>query len=304
MNDLQSFVTVAEEKSFTRAATKLGISPSALSHAMRTLEARLGVRLLARTTRSVSTTDAGERLLTTLRPAFEDIATGLSALGALREKPSGNVRITTCKHAASSVLMPVVPAFLDAHPDVRVEIAIDDPLTDIVATRYDAGIRWPDKIEKDMVAVTVGPPIQLAVVGSPAYFAKHPPPKTPRDLQRHRCINYRNPSTGALHSWELERDGRVTHVKVDGQLIGNDGELTLRAAVDGVGLAMYYEDEVAPLVEAGRLMRVLTKWCPPLPGYQLYYPSRRHVPPALAALIAALRKRASPPSNVARVVHT
>ena len=295
LNDLQAFATVADEKSFTRAAIKLGISPSALSHAMKALEARLGVRLLARTTRSVATTEAGERLLRTLRPAFTDIERELAALGSLRDTPSGTIRITTFKHAASSVLMPVLPAFLEAHPDVRVELTIDDGLTDIVANRYDAGIRWPDQVDRDMVAVTVGGPVRLAVVGSPDYLAKHGIPKTPRELVHHRCFNYRNLTSGRIFPWELERDGRTLQVKVDGPLISTDGELGVRAALDGIGLTIYYDDEIASHVDAGRLVRVLTKWCPPYPGYQIYYPSRRLVPPALAALVEALRKPAARP---------
>lgn len=290
LNDLQAFVAVADEKSFTRAAAKLGMSSSALSHAMKGLETRLGLQLLARTTRSVATTVAGERLLATLRPVFRDIDAELTALGTLRDKPSGTVRITAFKHAASSVIMPALPRFFEEYPEVTVEVDIDIGRTDIVAQRFDAGIRWPDQIDKDMVAVTVGRPLKVSVVGAPGYFAKHPPPKTPRDLVRHRCMNYRLGS-GALFPWELERDGRTLHVKVEGPFVFNDGELGLRAAIDGLGLAMFFDDEVTPHVEAGRLVRVLTKWCPPSPGYQMYYPSRRSVTPALAALIATLRAR-------------
>lgn len=289
LNDLQAFVAVADAKSFTRAAAKLGMSPSALSHAMKGLETRLGLPLLARTTRSVSTTVAGERLLATLRPAFRDIDAELAALGTLRDKPSGTVRITTFKHAATSVIMPVLPRFLEEHPEISVEVNIDTGLTDIIAQRYDAGIRWPDRIDKDMIAVTVGAPLKVSVVGAPGYFAKYPPPKTPRDLVHHRCFSYRM-NSGGLHGWEIERNGRTVNVKVDGPFIANDGELGLRAALDGLGLTMYYDDEVEPYVQAGRLVRVLGQWCPSSPGYQLYYP-RRHVTPALAALVAAMRAR-------------
>ncbi len=208
----------------------------------------------------------------------------------MRDRPAGTVRITTFKHAATSVVMPVLPSFLEAHPDVRVELTIDDGLVDIVASRFDAGIRWPDKVDKDMVAVTVGGPVRLAVVGSPAYFAKHPIPKTPGDLARHRCMNYRQPSSGRIFPWEFERDGRTIHAKVDGPLIGSDGELGVRAAIDGIGLAMHHDDDIAHHVDGGRLVRVLTPWCPPYPGYRIYYPSRRHVRPALAALVKALRR--------------
>jgi len=229
--ELQSFVAIAEARSFTRAAHTLGVSPSALSHSMRALEARLGVSLLARTTRSVAPTQAGLRLLATLRPAFEDISNGLKAVGDLRERPSGTVRITTFRHAAKSVLMPVLPCFFAAHPEVRVEIAVDDHLVDIVAAGYDAGIRWADAVDKDMVAVTVGKPTRLAVVGSPAYFGKHPIPRKPRDLLAHRCMTYRLPS-GRIYAIELERNGRIERVKAEGPLIVNDGELALRAALD------------------------------------------------------------------------
>ena len=296
LNDLQAFVAVADARSFTRAAVTLGMSPSALSHALKGLETRLGLQLLARTTRSVAPTVAGERLLATLRPAFRDIDTELTALGTLRDKPSGLVRITTFKHAATSVIMPALPDFFEAYPDVSVEVDIDAGLTDIVAARFDAGIRWPDQVDKDMIAVTVGPPLMVVAVGAPGYFAKHPPPRTPRDLANHRCFSYRL-ATGAIHALELERDGRTFHVKVTGPFIANDGELGLRAALDGIGITMFYEDEVAPLVDAGRLVRVLEKWSPRSPGYQLYYPRRRHPTPALAALIAALRARVSRPSR-------
>ena len=289
LNDLQAFVAVADERSFTRAAAKLGISPSALSHAIKGLETRLGAEVLARTTRSVAPTVAGERLLATLRPALRDIDAELAALGTLRERPSGTVRITTFKHAASSVIMPALPAFLDEHPDVTVEVNLDNGLTDIVAQRFDAGIRWPDRIDKDMIAVTVGRPLKVVAVGSPAYFARHPPPKTPRDLLHHRCFSYRMRS-GAIHPLELERNGRLVHVKTSGPFIVNDGDLGLRAAIDGIGITMFYDDEVAPHVEAGRLVRVLEKWAVSSPGYQLYYP-RRHITPALAALVAAMRAR-------------
>lgn len=289
LNDLAAFVAVADEMSFTRAASKLGISASALSHAMRALETRLGLRLLARTTRSVSTTEAGERLLRTLRPAFEDIGAGLTALGELRDKAAGTVRITTSKHAATSVLWPVLPVFLDAHPDIRVEITVDDDRIDIVASRYDAGIRFGEKVDRDMIAMRVGPDIRAAVVASPAYFAARPAPDTPRDLGRHRCINYRFVTAGGLYAWEFEENGQPFQVRVDGPVILNDGDLLLTAALAGQGIGYLFEDQVAEHVAEGRLIRVLAEWCPPGPGYYLYYPSRRQTPPALAALIEALR---------------
>lgn len=294
LNDLAAFVVVADEMSFTRAASKLGMSPSALSHAMRVLEDRLGLQLLARTTRRVSTTEAGERLLKTLRPAFEDISAELTALGELRDKPAGTVRITTFKHAATSVLLPILPDFLDAHPDIRLEIMIDEGLTDIIESRYDAGIRFGEKVAKDMVAVRVSPDVRAAVVGSPTYFADHPLPNTPQDLAEHRCINYRFATSGGLYLWEFEEAGRSFQVRVEGSLVFNDSDLILAAALTGQGLAYLFEDQITAPVAEGRLIRVLAKWCPPSPGYYLYHPNRRQIPPALAALINALKLRLEP----------
>lgn len=241
LNELHAFVAVADARSFTRAATKLGLSSSALSHAIKALELRHGVQLLARTTRSVAPTVAGDRLLGTLRPALRDIDEGLTALRTLRDKPSGTVRITTFKHAATSVLMPALPEFLARYPDVTVEIDVDVRRTDIVAAKFDAGIRWPDHIDKDMVAVTVGRPLEISIVGAPSYFAKHPAPRTPRDLMKHHCVGYRLPN-GALLPFEIERNGRAVHVKTSGPFIANDGELGLRAALDGLGITMYFTD--------------------------------------------------------------
>ncbi len=289
LNDLTAFVTVADEMSFTRAASKLGMSPSALSHAMKTLEERLGLQLLVRTTRRISTTEAGERLLKTLRPAFEEIDAGLTALNELRDKPAGTVRITTPRHAATSVLLPVLPSFLDAHPDICVEVTIDEGLTDIIESRYDAGIRFGKKVAKDMVAVRVGPDVRTAVVGSPAYFADYPMPNTPQDLAEHRCINYRFATSEGLYAWEFEEKGRPFQARVDGSLVFNDSDLILAAALAGQGIAYLYEDQIAVHVAEGRLIRVLTKWCPPFLGYYLYHANRRQMPPALSALIDALR---------------
>jgi len=280
---------VAEQGSFTRAAAELGMSQSALSHAMKALEERLGVRLLSRTTRSVSTTEAGETLLRSLRPALQDISSGVDAVGALRGKPSGTVRITATKHAASSVVMPVLPRFLASHPDIRVDIIVDDNLTDIVAERIDAGIRFGDIVEKDMIAVRIGPDIRMAVVGAPSYFADHPRPRTPRDLAGHRCINYRLVRSGGLYAWDFEEKGRPFAVRVDGPLVFNSADLIREAVLAGHGLAYVYEDEVTADIKAGRLKRILETWCPTFQGYYLYHPSRRQTPPALAALIAALR---------------
>jgi len=293
LNDLAAFAVVAEEGSFTRAAARLGMSQSALSHAMRGLEARLNVRLLARTTRAVSTTEAGETLLRSLRPALEDIASGLAKVGALGGAPSGTVRLTATRNAINAVLMPVLPAFLAAHPDVRVEAIVDDTLTDIVANRFDAGIRFGNIVEKDMIAVRVGPDMRRAVVGAPSYFAENPPPTTPHDLSAHACIAYRLVKAGGIYAWEFEENGRPLEVRVDGRLVFNDTELMRQAAVTGLGIAYLYEDDALDDIRAGRLVRILVDWCPRLPGYFLYHPSRRQTPPALAALIAALRRRSS-----------
>jgi len=287
--DLTAFAVVAEQGSFTRAAAELGMSQSALSHAMKALEERLGVRLLSRTTRSVSTTEAGETLLRSLRPALEEIASGVDAVGALRGKPSGIVRITATKHAVSSVVMPILPGFLTSHPDIRVDMIVDDNLTDIVANRIDAGIRFGDIVEKDMIAVRIGPDIRMAVVGAPSYFANHPVPRTPRELSGHRCINYRHVKSGGLYAWDFEEKGRPFEVRVEGPLVLNNVDLIRDAALAGQGLAFTYEDIVAADIKAGRLTRILEKWCPTFPGYYLYHPSRRQTPPALAALIGALR---------------
>jgi DNA-binding transcriptional LysR family regulator len=293
LNDLAAFAAVAENGSFTRAAAQLGMSQSALSHAMNGLEARLGVRLLSRTTRSVSTTEAGETLLRSLRPALQDIASGLTAVGATRDQPSGTVRITATKHAVTSVVMPALPSFLTAHPDVHVELVVDDALTDIVTNRFDAGIRFGELVEKDMIAVRVGPDLQMAIVGAPSYFAERPPPRTPRELARHRCINYRSLRSGGLLAWDFVEKGRPFQLRVDGPLVFNDADLILEAALEGHGIAYVYEDAARAHVAAGRLTRVLEKWSPPFPGYYLYHPSRRQTPPALSVLVAALRYRAA-----------
>ena len=289
LDDLHAFAAVAEARSFTRAASGLGLSPSALSHAMRALEARLGVRLLARTTRSVRATEAGERLLASLRPALAEIGAGLAALGGAGGGLSGTVRVNAFRHAAAAVVWPALPAFLDAHPGVRVELAVDDGLTDIVAAGFDAGIRFGERVARDMVAVRVGADMRAAVVASPGYLARHAAPATPADLAGHRCINYRLATSGGLWPWEFVEDGRPVQVRTGGALVLNDSDLLLAAALAGQGLAYLFEDQVAAHCAAGRLARVLEAWCPVFPGYHIYYPSRRHVPPALAALVAALR---------------
>ena len=291
LGDLTAFLAVAEERSFTRAAAKLGTSQSALSHTVRRLEARLGLRLLTRTTRSVAPTEAGERLIETLRPAFDEIDFRLAALSELRDKPAGTIRITTSQHAAETILWPALARLLPDTPDVRVELAINPSLTDIVAERYDAGVRLGEQVAKDMIAVRIGPDMRMAVVGAPSYFAVRQTPQTPHDLTQHRCINLRLPTLGGLYAWEFEKDGRALNVRVDGQLVFNDTPMILQAAAEGFGLAFVLEDRAEELIKAGRLVRVLAEWCPPFPGYHLYYPSRRQMAPAFALLVEALRHR-------------
>ncbi len=289
LNDLMAFAAVARERSFTRAAAMLGMSPSALSHAMRGLEERLGVRLLARTTRSVAPTEAGERLLQSLNPALADIENGLEALTEWRDNPSGTVRITTFAYAARMVLLPKLPAFLLANPDIRVEVNIEDGLTDIVAAGFDAGIRLGEAVAKDMIAVRVGPELRTVVVGTPSYFERFSPPLTPYDLERHACIGYRLTTSGGLLPWEFEKDGKEINIRTSGPLVANDGDLPAAAVRAGVGLGYIMEHDVADEIADGTLVQVLKDWCPSYPGFHLYHPSRRQSPPALRALIAALK---------------
>ncbi|GGF54657.1 LysR family transcriptional regulator [Azorhizobium oxalatiphilum] len=289
--DLNAFLAVAEEQSFTRAAARLGTSQSALSHTIRRLEARLGVRLLTRTTRSVAPTQAGERLLGTLGPALETISAELSSLRDLRDKPAGTIRINTGDHAANTILWPALRKLLPAYPDIQVELCIDGGFADIVAERFDAGVRLGEALAKDMIAVPIGPDLRMAIVGSPAYFASRPAPVTPQDLAGHQCINLRMRSSGGLYAWELEKDGRELKVRVEGQLAFNSVPLILQAALDGFGLGFVMEDHAAADIEAGRLVRVLEDWCPAFPGYHLYYPSRRQPSAAFVTLVDALRYR-------------
>ena len=293
LSDLAAFVAVSDDGSFTQAASRLGVSPSALSHTIKALEARFGVRLLARTTRSVAPTAAGDRLLATLRPALADIDSGLKALGGLRDKPAGTVRLTTFQLAAETVVWPMLPAFLEANPDIVVEMTVDDARVDIVAERYDAGIRFGEMIDKDMIAVRVGPDIVSAVVASPAYLARNKAPRQPQDLSRHHCIGYRNTKSGGLFPWEFEKGGRSLQVRVEGPLIVNDSRFVLAAALAGLGLAYAFEADVADHLKAGRLIRVLRDWSWTAPGYHLYYPRQRHGAPALAAFVDAMRRRAA-----------
>jgi len=292
INDILAFLAVARERSFTKAAAKLGVSQSALSHTIRGLEERLGIRLLTRTTRSVAPTEAGERLVRTLGPRFEEIDAELAALSELREKPAGTIRITTGEHAAATILWPALAKLLPDYPEINVEVVVDYGLTDIVAERYDAGIRLGEQVAKDMIAVRIGPDMRMAVVGAPSYFARRPPPKTPRDLTAHNCINIRLPTYGGLYVWEFEKRGRELKVRVEGQLVFNHIALRLKAALAGLGLAYLPEDQVQAHLADGRLIRVLDDWCPPFPGYHLYYPSRRQPMPAFAVLVDALRYRA------------
>ncbi len=286
------FIAVAEEGSFTRAAAKLGLSQSALSYAVRMLEQRIGVRLISRTTRSLSLTEAGERLLISLRPAFDHIDSEIAALTALRDKPAGTIRITTFRHAAQTVLWPVLSELLQNYPDITVEVHVDEGLTDIVAERFDAGIRMGEQVQKDMVAVRISPDVRMAVVGSPSYFANRPAPQTPRDLSEHRCASYRQNTGGGLYAWEFEQDGVELEVRVNGPVIFNDNEMLLHAAVDGLSLVYTFENQISQHVADGRLVRVLEDWCPPYSGYHLYYPSRRQHTAAFTLLVDALRYRA------------
>lgn len=288
-SDLAAFIAVAEAGSFTRAAAKLGLSQSALSYSVRMLEQRLGVRLISRTTRSLSLTDAGERMLQSLRPAFDHIASEIAAVSALRDKPTGVIRLTTFRHAARTVLWPVISNFLKDYPDVEVELSIDEGLTDIVASRFDAGIRIGEQVQKDMVAVRIGPDLRMAVVVSPAYFANRKIPQTPRDLEGHSGVSYRQTTGGGLYAWEFERDGEEIAVRMNGPLVMNDGEMLEEAALDGLALAYTFESQVAQYIADGRLVRVLEDWCQPFTGYHLYYPSRRQHTAAFALLVEALR---------------
>ncbi len=291
LNDLLAFLAVAKERSFTKAAAKLGVSQSALSHTIRGLEERLGLRLLSRTTRSVAPTEAGERVLRSVGPRFEEIDAELAALSELREKPAGAIRITASEHAADAILWPKLARFLPQYPDIKVEIVIDNRLADIVSERFDAGVRNGEQVAKDMIAVRIGPDMRVAVVAAPSYFRKRPEPKKPQDLIGHDCINLRLSTHGGLYAWEFEKGARELKVRVEGQLVFNGTHQMLNAALDGFGLAYVPEDVAEPHLAKGRLKRVLEDWCPPYAGYHLYYPSRRQPVPAFALLVEALRYR-------------
>ncbi|GGE06277.1 LysR family transcriptional regulator [Aureimonas endophytica] len=296
LDDLAVFATVARARSFTRAAAELGLSPSTLSHTLRGLEKRLGVRLLARTTRSVAPTHAGERLLLSLQPALEEVSRGLAALADWRDAPSGTLRLTTFGYAARAILAPMLPRFLLDHPDIAVEVMVDDRLADLVAGGFDAGIRFKERVERDMVAVRVGPDLRTVVVGTPDYFARNPRPETPADLKTHTCVNYRLIGGGGLLPWEFERNGREVNVQVAGQFIGNDEVLAAAAVRASAGLGYMLEHDVADEIADGRLIQALDEWCVPFPGCHLYYPSRQ-VSPALRALIDALRWKPEEPAG-------
>jgi len=289
LNDLLAFVSVAREGSFTRAGAVRGVSQSALSQAIKTLEQRLEIRLLTRTTRSVSLTPAGERLLQAIGNRFDEIEAELDALTELRDKPAGSVRLTSGDHVLRTILLPKLLPVMHRYPDIHIEFDVGYGLRDIVADRFDAGVRLGESIDKDMIAMSISPKLRMAAVASPTYFEKHPLPKVPDDLTRHNCINIRFPSSGGLYVWEFERRGRQVNVRVDGQVTFNTSPHIVLAALDGLGIAFLPEEEFAPHIEEGRLVRVLQDWCPPFSGYHLYYPSRRQHSPAFSLLVDALR---------------
>jgi len=293
LSDITAFLAVAREGSFTKAAAKLGISQSALSQTVRNLEARLGLRLLTRTTRNISPTQAGERLIQSVGPRLDEIEAELSALSALRDSPAGVVRIAAGEHAAELLLWPVIERLLPDYPEITVEIVIDNGLTDIVEQRLDAGVRLGEQVAKDMVAVRISPDFRMAVVGTPGYFGRHAKPKTPQDLTAHNCVNIRLPTAGGIYAWEFRKGGRALNVRVEGQLVFNTATMAVKAALAGVGLAFVPEQRVLSQIESGGLVRVLSDWCPSFSGFHLYYPSRRQLTPAFVVVANALREGAS-----------
>ncbi|MFT8663251.1 LysR family transcriptional regulator [Zymomonas mobilis] len=290
--DLNVFMTVARELSFTRAAAHLGTSQSTLSYTVRRLEERLGIRLLSRTTRQVALTEAGERLLTQIGPAMDTIDTELKSLSMLQEKPSGTVRLTLSEHAANTVVWPVFERILPEYPDIHVELSVDSGMVDIVADRFDAGVRLGDTIAKDMIATRIGPDLRMVIVGAPEYLRTHTSPQRPQDLASHQCINQRMQTSGSLYAWELEKDGQEIRVRVDGQLVFSNTSLIVKAALAGFGLAFVMEDHVREHLREGKLVQVMADWCPSFPGYYLYYPSRRQHSAAFSVLLRALHCRA------------
>jgi DNA-binding transcriptional LysR family regulator len=291
INDLQAFIAVARDQSFTKAAAKLGVTPSALSHTMRSLEERLGVRLLARTTRNVSPTEAGERLMRTIAPLFEQIAIEVDALGDLRDKPAGTIRITCSDDAIELYLRPMLAEFLRNYPDITLELFVDYGFTNIVEERFDAGIRMGESISKDMIAARLSPDWRLALVGSPAYFEQHGFPQTPYDLTNFACVNIRHRPSGSIYAWEFAKDGKEFTIKAEGQLVFNSIMHVLNAAIDGIGLAYVPEALAAPYLADGRLTEILPDWCPYFQGFHLYYPNRRQTSPAFLAFLDAFRYR-------------
>lgn len=291
LGNLAMFLAVAEERSFTKAAAKLGISQSALSHTMRRLEAKLGLRLLTRTTRSVAPTEAGERLLETLRPALEDIDERLALLTELRERPAGTVRITSSAHAARAVLWPVINRLTAENPDINVEVSIESGLVDIVSGRFDAGVRLGERLDQDMIAVPISSKLRMAAFAAPSYLERHGTPQTPYDLAKHNCISLRMATSGGLYAWEFERDGKELKVKTEGQLVFNDADMIVTAALAGRGIAFTVEGHVARYFKDGSLVRILEDWCEPFDGYYLYYPSRRQPSPAFSLVLDGLRYR-------------
>ena len=291
VNDLQAFLAVARDQSFTKAAARLGVTPSALSHTIRALEERLGVRLLARTTRNVAPTEAGDRLMRSIAPLFDQIAAEVEALGELRDKPAGTIRITCTDDMIELYLRPLLSGFLKRYPDITLELFVDYGFSNIVEERFDAGIRLGEAVSKDMIAVRISPDWRLALVGSPAYFERCPPPRTPYELTNHACVNIRHRPSGAIYAWEFEKDGKAFTVKGEGQLVFNSIVHVLNGAIDGIGLAYVPEALAAPHLAAGRLKEVLADWCPYFQGFHLYYPHRRQASPAFSAFVDAVRYR-------------
>ncbi|SFC20541.1 LysR family transcriptional regulator [Collimonas sp. OK412] len=288
LSELDAFACVARHRSFSKAALECGVSASALSHAIRTLETRLAVRLLNRTTRSVTPTEAGLQLLQRLEPALREIGEALERLNDFRDTPRGTLRLNVPRPAARLLLAPLFARFLAAYPQIRLEVVTDDGLVDIVAGGFDAGIRFGESLAQDMVALPLGPPVRLIVVASPMYAARRGLPRQPQELKQHACVGRRFPS-GAVYAWEFSKDGEPLAIAVDGPLLLDDDELILRAALDGIGLAYVYEAQAQESIEQGRLLRVLDAWCPPMSGFFLYYPSRRQMPATLRLFIAMLR---------------
>ncbi|QHF04561.1 LysR family transcriptional regulator [Pseudomonas asturiensis] len=291
LNDLQAFLAVARDQSFTRAAVKLGVTASALSHTIRGLEERMGVRLLARTTRNVAPTEAGEKLMNTIGPLLDQIATEVAVLGEMRDKPAGTIRVTCSDDAAENIIRPMLAGFLAQYPDIQVEVCIDYGFTNIVSERFDAGIRLGESISKDMIAVRLGPDWRLSVVGTPEYFEKHAAPLIPQDLTQHTCINIRHSPNGSCYAWEFEKDGRKLNTRVNGQFTSNSMIHVMNAALDGVGLAYVPDFLARPYLDSGRLKEVLADWSPYFEGFHLYYPNRRQASPAFTAFVEAIRYR-------------